>query len=94
MLSDHYWHQTTNDFEKLLEQENVENTSKVAYPIFLIINMHIWPTRLLEVDLFNTKYNLEGKLCEGCTGIDEGHESEIEEDMATRKNKEDDDKDS
>ena len=47
--SDHYRHQTTNDFEKLLEQEDAKNISKVATPILLTIGMHIGPTRLLEV---------------------------------------------
>ena len=55
--SDYYCHQTTNNFEKQLEQEDAKNISKVATPIFLTIGMHIRPTRLLEVGSPNTKYD-------------------------------------
>ena len=70
MPSDHYRHQTTNDFEKLLEQEDAKNISKVATPILLTIGMHIGPTRFLEVGPPNAKYDLERRLCKRCTGAD------------------------
>ena len=49
VLSDHYCHQATNDFKKLLEQKDAKNTLKVATPILLTIGIHIGPTRLLKV---------------------------------------------
>ncbi len=91
MLSDYYQHQTTNNFEKLLKQEDVENTSKVATPIFLTIGMYIRLTRFLEVSPPNAEYNSEGKLREGCTGVDCGDKGEIEEVMTVGNDKNDDD---
>ena len=70
MPSDHYHHNITNNFEKLLEEENAENISEVATLILLTIGVHIGPTRLLEVGLLNTEYDLEGRLCERCTSAD------------------------
>lgn len=93
MLLDHYQHQTTNNFEKLLEQEDEKNTSKVTTPIFLTIGMHIRPTRLLEVISPNIKYDSEGRLYEGCTYANLGDKSEIKA-MVADNNEDDDDKDS
>ncbi len=69
MLLDHYQHQITNDFKKLLELEDVENSSKVFILIFLTIGMHIGLTRLLEVHPPNAEYDLEWRLCEGYIGV-------------------------
>ena len=93
MPSDHYRHQTTNNFEKLLEQEDAKNTSKVTTLILLTIGMHIGPTRLLNVGLLNAQYDSERKLYEGCTGADWGDDSEIEEAMAADNNEDNDTKD-
>ena len=90
--SDHYRHQTTNDFKKLLEQEDAENISKVATPILLTIGIHIGPTSLLEVGPSNAKYDSEERLREECTDTDWGDDGEIEEAMAADNN-EDNDKD-
>ena len=67
VLSDHYQHQIINKFEKLLEQKDEKNILKLTSPIFLTIGMYIGPTRLLEVDLLNAKYYLDGRFCEECT---------------------------
>ena len=90
VLLDQYRHQTTNNFKKLLEQEDAKNTLKVAISIFLIIGMQIGPTRLLEVGLPNAKYNLERKLCKKCTGADLGNDGEIKGAMTADNNKDDD----
>ena len=84
----HYRHQTTNNFEKLLEQKNAKNTLKVAIPIFLTIRMHIGLTRLLKVGRPNVEYDLERKLHKRCINIDWGDNGKIKEAMAA-----DDDKD-
>ncbi len=93
MLSDHYRHQTTNNFEKLLEQKDAKNTSKVATSIFLTIGIYIGPNRLLEVGSPNTEYDSEGKLCERCTGVYWDDESEVKEAMTAGNDKNNDDKD-
>ena len=90
MSSDYYRHQTTNNFEKLLEQEDAENTSKIATPILLTIGMHIGSTSLLEVGSPNAKYDSDERLCKGYTSADWGDNGEIEE-AITLDNDEDDD---
>ena len=62
-------HQTTNNFEKLLKQEDTKNILKVVTPILLTIGMHIGLTRLLEVGLPNAKYDSEEKLHKEYTGV-------------------------
>lgn len=79
--------------EKLLEQEDTENTSKVAIPILLTIGMHIGPTKLLEVGPPKAKYNSERRLRKGCIGVDWGDQGEIAVVMAAGDDKDDDDKD-
>ena len=93
MPSNHYHHQTTKNFKKLLEQEDIKNTLKVAIPIFLTIGMHIGPIKLLKVDLPNAKYNLEEKLRERCIGINWVDDGEIEEAMVVYNNKDNNEKD-
>lgn len=93
ILSEHYQHQNTNDLEKLLEQEDVENTSKVALPIFLTIGMYIGPTRLFEVGPPKAVYDSERRLHEGCIGVDWGDQGEIAVVMAAGNDKDDNDKD-
>ncbi len=56
--------------------------------------MHIGPTRLLEVNLPNAKYDSKKRLHEGCAGVNWGDESEIEEAIAAGNNEDDDDEDS
>ena len=92
--SNHYRHQTTNDFKKLLEQKDGKNTLKVATPILLTISMHIELTRLLKIGPPKAKYDSEKKLCEGCTGADWGDDGENKEAIAADDNKDDDDEDS
>lgn len=92
VLLDHYQYQTTNDIEKLLKQENLENTTKIAIASSLTIGMYIRPTRLLEVGLFNVEYDSVGKLYGRCTDVDWGNEGKIEEAMAATDDNKDDDK--
>ena len=93
MPSDHYRHQTTNNFEKLLEQEDGKNTLKVNIPILLTIGMHIRPTRFLEVGPPNAQYDVRGRLRKRCTDVDWGDDGEIKEAMAADNNKDDDEED-
>ena len=76
-----------------MEQEDAKNISKVAIPILLTIGIHIGPTRLLEVGLPNAKYDLEGRLREGCIGADWGNDGEIEEAIAADDNEDDNEED-
>ena len=87
MLLNHYRYQIINNFEKLLEQKNAENTLKMTTLIFLTICMHIGPIRHLEVGPLIAKYDLQGKLCKGYTSANWGNNSEIEETMAVDNNK-------
>lgn len=83
MLPDHYCHQTTNDFKKFLEQKDAKNISKIATPILLITDMHIWPTSLLEISIPNSRYDFEKKLPENSISANWGEDFEIKEVMAT-----------
>ena len=48
MPSNSYCHQITNVFRKLLDQEDVKNTSMITILIFLVFRMYIGITRLLK----------------------------------------------
>ncbi len=93
VLLDYYYYQNTNNFEKILEQKDTENTLKMAIPICLTIGMYIGLTRLLEVGLLNIDYNLKKRLREKYTGINWDNERKIEEAIAASNNKDDDDED-
>lgn len=86
---DYYYYQTTNKFEKLLEQENAENILKMATLIFPTIVIYIEPTKLLEVGPPNTKYDSKKRFCEKYTGTDWGDDGEIEEIIIANNNKDD-----
>lgn len=49
--------------------------------------MHIRPTRFLEVDLSNIKYNLEGRLCKKCTDTDWSDDDKTKEVITADNNK-------
>lgn len=72
----------------------MENTSNVATPILLTIDMYIEPTRLLEVGSPNAKYNSEGRLRKRYTSVNCSDKGEIAVTMIADDNKDDDDKDS
>lgn len=55
VLSDSYYYQMTNNFEKLLEQEDKENTIKIKTPIFVVIKMHIKLTSFLKNSTLSAK---------------------------------------
>lgn len=59
---DSYCYQTTNNFKKVLDQEDIENTLIIITSIFLVICMYIGLTRLLEHGVFNTKFDVNGRL--------------------------------
>ena len=90
VLSDHYRHQTTNNFKKLLKQENAKNILKMATLIFLIIGMHIGPTRLLEVGSSNTKYNSKGRFYKECIVANWCDHGKIEKTIAADDDEDDD----
>lgn len=65
----------------------------MATPIFQIIGKHVGPTKLLEVDLFNIKYDSEGRLNKRyiSTNLD-NMKSKIEKAIATTDNNKDNNK--
>ncbi len=70
MPSDSYRHQTTNDFEKLLDLEGKEKTSMITAPILLVLHMHSGPTRFLEDAAPNAEFDTDGRFRIGSTGWD------------------------
>lgn len=85
ILLDSFRHQTTSDFDKLIEQNGNKNTAKIATPIFLIIKIHIGPNRLLEYGVAIANYDSEGRLCGRCQGFDWSDYREIKEAVADAK---------
>lgn len=53
------------------------------------MSIYIRPTRLLKVGLLNAKYDLEGRLRKGYTGVNWSDDGEIET-MITNDNEDDD----
>lgn len=82
ILSDIYHHQTTNNFEKLLEQRVTKNTAIITTPIFLVIYIYIGSIRLLEDDAFNFEYNLDRISCGEYTGLELSDNAKVEKTMA------------
>lgn len=82
ILLDSFWHQTTDNFQKLFFQEGTENTAKIATPILLAIKMHIGPTRLLDNSAAIAEYDSEGRLFGRPEGVDWGDNKKIEEALA------------
>ncbi len=70
MSSDSYHHQSINNFEKLLDLENAENTSMIIAPILLVLHIHIGPTWFLEGGVPNAKFDVDKRLYIGSTGLD------------------------
>ncbi len=70
MPSDSYRHQTANDFEKLLDLEGKENTLIITAPIFLVLHMHIGPTRFLKDGAPNAEFDTDRRLHTRSTGLD------------------------
>ncbi len=70
MPSDIYRHQTTNNFEKLLDLEGQENTLMITASIFLVLCMYIEPTRFLEDGAPNAEFDIDRRLRTGSTGLD------------------------
>ncbi len=68
--SDSYYYQTTNNFEKHLDQKGVKNTLMITTLIFIIFCMYIRPTRILEDGISNAKFDADGKLRIESTGLD------------------------
>ncbi len=89
MSSDSYRHQTTNNFEKLLDLKDAENTSMITAPIFQILRMHIGPTRLLEDSAPNTEFSANRRFRTRSTGLNWYDNTKIEEAIAIDKDDED-----
>ena len=62
---DNYKHQTNNNFEKLLIEEDNKNTTIIITPILISICMHIRPTGFLEDDMPEMVYGTDGRIQEG-----------------------------
>lgn len=58
VASNNYYNITINNFQKLLDLDNVENISPIITPIFIAIFINIWPTKFLKNTSRNIKYNL------------------------------------
>lgn len=70
ILLDQYNYQITNDFEKLLNLENMEIISMIIASIVLVFYIYIVLTRFLENGAFNTKFDADKKLHIESTGLD------------------------
>ncbi len=92
MPSDSYRHQTTNEFQKLLDLEGKENSSMITAPILLVLRMHIEPTRFLEDGAPNAKFDADGRLCTRFTGLD-WDDNAVAEAIATVEDDEDEEED-
>ncbi len=90
--SDSYRHQTTNDFEKLLDLEGKKNTSMITASILLVLRMHIGPTRFLEDGAPNAEFDANGRLCTGSTSLD-WDDNAVAEAIATVEDNEDEEED-
>lgn len=91
--SDSYCHQTMNNFEKPLIQENRENSLMITGLIFLILYMYIWLTKLLEDSIPNGKFDTDGRLCIGSTGLNWDDSNKIVETIAANKDNKDKEED-
>ena len=67
--SNSYHHQTTKNFEKLLDQESIEKTLKITISILLIFRMNIGLTRLLKDSASNTEFDADGRFRLESTGL-------------------------
>lgn len=94
ILSDNFWHQTTNNFDKLFKEDDNKNTTKITIPILLVIKIYIGPTRLLEDCTITANNNLEGRLYGESQSLDWGDDREIEEAITDAKDNKDKAKDS
>ena len=69
MPLDSYRYQTTNNFEKLLDQKGMENIMIITTSIFLVFCMYIRPTRFLKDGAPNAKFDVDKILHPGSTGL-------------------------
>lgn len=90
VMSDTFCYHTTNNWEKLIDQEDEENTASIATPILTTICMYIRSTRFLEKRRPEIEYNADGAICGRCSGLDwrNNHEEEVAKETI---NKDDDD---
>lgn len=70
VILDTFCYYTTNNWEKLIDQEDQENTVLIAIPILTTICKYIGLTKFLEKGPFEIKYNTDGTICEQCLGLD------------------------
>ncbi len=70
VLIDSYQYQTVNNFEKLLDLEDIENTLMITAPIFLVLYIYIRSIRFLENGAPNTKFYVDRRLCTRFTNLD------------------------
>lgn len=54
--------------------------------IFLVLYMHIKPTRFRDNSTFNAKFDIEKRLYIGFTGLDQNDSCKIEEAITVNKN--------
>lgn len=73
----------------MVDYESEKNIAKIDIPIFLVIKIHIRPTRFLENRASNTKYDLKKRLCKQFKSIDWGNNQKIEKAIAIAKDNKD-----
>ena len=91
--SNSYRYQTTNNFEKLFDQECTENTSIITASILLVLRMHIELTRFLENNTPNAKFDINRRLRLGSTGLEWNDSAKIREIIIVNKDDKDEEKD-
>lgn len=94
MPSDSYRNQTTNNFKKLLDQEDVENISMITVSILLVLCIYIGPTRLWEDGAPNAEFEADGRFYPGSTNLNWDDNAIIGEAIAANKDNKDEDEDS
>lgn len=62
---DSYKHQTTNNFERLLEAEGVENNFIIMTPILIRIYIYIGPNGFLEDSALEVVFSIDRKIQKG-----------------------------
>lgn len=71
----------------------MKNTLIIIVLIFLVIYMHIGPTRLLENSASNATFDKDKRLCTRSIGLDWDDNTKIKEAIATDKNNKNEEKD-
>lgn len=78
-----------NNFGKVFNQKGAKNTLIIIATIFFVICMHIRPTRLLDNDISDAKFDTDNGLRIGFTNLDWDDSFKIEDIIAIDKDNKD-----